>query len=433
MPEHSTTVRNVAALAVARVGRVEATGDPLLPFRLVDEQGAGIPAVTEFLHHMLADDASPASLRSYAYELLAWFRFLGAVMVPWDLAGRVEARDFALWLKTVKKPARERRPDAPAPGSVNPVTGKAAPGDNYAARTRRHARAVIRSFYEYHREMHGRPLVNPFPQAKGAEEGQLNAHHNPMQPFRRPSRRAAYQPKEPRPAPRSIPDQAFNDLFAGLACNRDRALIAFYISTGARASELLGVAQGLVAPEEQTIGVVRKGSRALQHLPASADAFVWLRLYQQEMHGLVPRGPGEPLWWTLRRPLAPLTYDAARMTFTRVNGRRWRILKLPTPAGTRAAAGLHSVSCPRSSVCIAIGAADEEQLGEEWNGTAWRMIGAQGEPGRDVHPNLLGISCWQARRCMAVGSYFGVSEVVHVLAEEWNGRIWRLLPAGRGS
>jgi hypothetical protein len=40
---------------------------------------------------------------------------------------------------------------------VNPVTGKATPGENYAARTRRHARAVIRSFYEYHRETHGRP------------------------------------------------------------------------------------------------------------------------------------------------------------------------------------------------------------------------------------------------------------------------------------
>ena len=255
MPEHSTTVRDVAALAVARVGRVEETGDRLLPFRLLDEQGAEVPAVTEFLHHMLADDASPASLRSYAYELLPWFRFLDAVMVSWDLAGRAEARDFALWLKTVKKPARQRRPDAPAPDSVNPVTGKAAPGENYAARTRRHARTVIRSFYEYHREMHGRPLVNPFPQAKGAEEGQLNAHHNPMQPFRQPSRRAQYQPKEPKPAPRSIPDQAFNNLFAGLACNRDRALIAFYVSTGARASELLGVPQGLVAPEEQTIAL----------------------------------------------------------------------------------------------------------------------------------------------------------------------------------
>jgi integrase len=221
---------------------------------------------------------------------------------------------------------------------VNPVTGKTAPGENYAARTRRHARAVIRAFYEYHREMHGRPLVNPFPQAKGAEEGQLNAHHNPMQPFRRPARRAAYQPKEPKPAPRGIPDQAFSDLFAGLACNRDRALIAFYISTGARACELLGVPRGLVAPEEQTIGVVRKGSRALQHLPASTDAFVWLRLYQQEMLGLVPGGPDEPVWWTLRRPFRPLSYDAARMVFTRVNrllGANWTLHDLRHSAARR--------------------------------------------------------------------------------------------------
>ena len=92
--------------------------------------------------------------------------------------------------------------------------------------------------------MRGRPLINPFPQAKGFDDGSLNAHHNPMQPFRQPPRRAAYQPKEPKPAPRSIPDQAFNELFAGLASNRDRALVAFYVSTGARASELLGVVRG---------------------------------------------------------------------------------------------------------------------------------------------------------------------------------------------
>jgi site-specific recombinase XerD len=332
-----TGVRDVAALRVARVGRVAETLDPLRPFMLLDESGAEVPAAAEFLHHMLADDASPASLRSYAYELLAWFRFLDAIDVGWDVAGRAEARDFALWLKTAKKPARPRRPDAPVPGSVNPLTGKAAPGQNYAPRTRRHARAAIRSFYEYHREMHGRPLINPFPQAKGAEDG-LNAHHNPMQPFRQPWRRAAYQPKEPKPAPRSIPDQAFNELFAELASNRDRALIAFYISTGARASELLGVVQGLLAPEDQTIGVVRKGSRALQHLPASPDAFVWLRLYQGEMLNLVPRGPAEPVWWTLRQPFRPLTYDAARMVFTRVNqllGANWTLHDLRHSAAKR--------------------------------------------------------------------------------------------------
>ena len=41
--------------------------------------------------------------------------------------------------------------------------------------------------------------------------------------------------------------------------------------------------------------VIRKGSRAVQQLPASPDAFVWLRLYQQQMHGLVPTGPADPV------------------------------------------------------------------------------------------------------------------------------------------
>lgn len=75
MAERSAGILDVAALEVPRAGRVEETGDPLLPFRLVDERDAEVAAVTEFLHHMLADDASPASLRSYAYELLGWFRF----------------------------------------------------------------------------------------------------------------------------------------------------------------------------------------------------------------------------------------------------------------------------------------------------------------------------------------------------------------------
>jgi hypothetical protein len=87
MAEHGTKVRDVARLAVARAGKVEETGDRLMPFRLLDGQGVEVPAVTEFLDHMLADDASPASLRSYAYELLCWHRFLHAVDVPWHLAG----------------------------------------------------------------------------------------------------------------------------------------------------------------------------------------------------------------------------------------------------------------------------------------------------------------------------------------------------------
>jgi site-specific recombinase XerD len=103
------------------------------------------------------------------------------------------------------------------------------------------------------------------------------------------------------------------------------------VSTGARASELLSATVGGVDPGRQLITVVRKGSRAAQELPASTDAFVWLRLYQVEMEGLVPSGRRQPLWWTLRRPVRPLTYHAVHRMFERVNAR----------AGT--AATLHSL------------------------------------------------------------------------------------------
>jgi len=77
--------------------------------------------------------------------------------------------------------------------------------------------------------------------------------------------------------------------------------------------------------------VVRKGSRRVQELPASTDAFVWLRLYQVQMEGLIPRGARQSLWWTLRPPLRPLTYHGVHRMFERVNQR----------AGT--AATLHSL------------------------------------------------------------------------------------------
>jgi site-specific recombinase XerD len=123
----------------------------------------------------------------------------------------------------------------------------------------------------------------------------------------------------PSRVPRSIPDGEFNEIFARLPSHRDRALVAFYVSTGARASELLSATVAGTDPGRQVITVVRKGTRELQELPASTDAFVWLRLYQVEMDGLVPKGRRQPLWWTLRRPVRPLSYHAVHRMFERVN------------------------------------------------------------------------------------------------------------------
>jgi integrase len=224
------------------------------------------------------------------------------------------------------------------PGTSNPVTGKRSPGRGYAAATVAHCESVLRAFYDFHLEGGTGPMVNPFPLARG-RRGRSHAHHNPMQPFSG-ERAGRYRPGVVRRIPRQIPEEKFGELFAALGSHRDRALVAFWVSTGARASELLGATAGDADPGRQLITVIRKGTRALQQLPASPDAFVWLRLYQAQLHGLVPAGGDQPLWWTLRRPFRALAYDAARAMFGRANaalGANWTLHDLRHSAAYRMA------------------------------------------------------------------------------------------------
>ncbi|MFD7917138.1 tyrosine-type recombinase/integrase [Streptomyces sp. NPDC059752] len=112
------------------------------------------------------------------------------------------------------------------------------------------------------------------------------------------------------------------------------------MSTGARASELLGVRWQDVDFGQQLVTVVRKGTLVAQQVPASVDALVWLRLYQEEIRRHVPTGRIRPVWWTLRRPYRPLTYHAAHRMFERANagiGANWTLHDLRHTAAHRMA------------------------------------------------------------------------------------------------
>ena len=205
------------------------------------------------------------------------------------------------------------------------MTGKRAPGATYAPSTLAHSETVLRGFYAFHLEADSGPIMNPFPLVRERAAGRAQAHHNPMEPLGK-ERAGRYRPRLTQRVPRRIPDERFDQIFAQLRCDRDRALVAFWVSTGARAAELLGALGGDIDPGQQLISVVRKGSRAVQQLPACAGAFVWLRPYQSCLTSSVPQGADDPLWWTSRGTPRPLTYHAARAMFTRANqslGANW--------------------------------------------------------------------------------------------------------------
>jgi integrase len=312
MASEQEEVRDLATIVVPQVGRLVEAADSWEPYRIIAADGTRIEPVSAWFADLLAAGRSRATLRSYGMDLLRWFRFLAALEVPWDRASRTEARDFSRWLQVAGKPSRPhwRHPEEPVPSVP---TNKM-----YAPSVRAHSETVLRGFYDFHRDEGSGPVLNPFPLDRTRRGNRAHAHHNPMEPHRN-ERSGLYRPTVPTRIPRSVPDDQFNEIFARLPSHRDRALVAFYVSTGARASELLSVTLGGVDPGRQLIRVIRKGSGAAQELPASMDAFVWLRLYQVEMGDLIPSGRRQPLWWTRRRPVHPLSYHGVHRMFERVN------------------------------------------------------------------------------------------------------------------
>lgn len=337
--------RDIRSIELPRWGRVVPAGG-VVPWLVVGPGGEPVEPVRRFLTDFVARDNRPGSVRSYAYGLLRWWRWLRAVGVEWDRATPAEVRDLVLWLRQAPKPRRAARTSSAATaGGINPVTRKRHLGDAYEPRTIRHSNAVIRSFYEFWIEAGAGPLINPVQlDRRGGRSGRPNAHHNPLDPFR-PEGKIRYNPKIPRRRPREMPEERWKDLFAGLRSNRDRALLAIAVSNGARACELLGLRSADIDWGDQLMRVYRKGTGAAQWLPASPEAFTWLRLYLADLS--VPLEPGDMVWQTLRRrdhgdglKRQPMNYEALRAVFRRVNkllGSNWSMHDLRHTAALRMA------------------------------------------------------------------------------------------------
>ena len=320
---------------LVRMGSVKETGDAFPPWVVVDGDGLALEPVVAYLRSLALGSSSPSSCRSYGYDLLRWFRVLWQLDMSWDRATSAEVEVLVGWMRSAKNPQRIRRKKDAAPaGSVNLRTGKQALGPGYAPRTINHALSVIYSFYDFHAGQGTGPVINPVPLS--ADRRASLAHRSPMehQPV---VRRSRLRQRVPKRAPRSLPDAMWDELFAAMTNERNRALLAAYVSSGARAEELLGIGIEDVDWAGQRIYVISKGTKLREPVPASPDAFRFLASYLDRA-GVPARG--ERLWRTLRGEDRPLTYSAMRRALQRANeklGTNWTLHDLRHTAATRMA------------------------------------------------------------------------------------------------
>ena len=320
----ASPVRDVGSLRVPLVGAVLGPATPV-PYRVVFPPDARAAATSNSYLSDLSDTfAQPSTLRSYGYDILRWLRFLAAIGVAFDEAVRSDYSNYVRWLLAAGKSGGARRARTnPGGGRLNRETGKRAPDDRqFGPATLAHSRIVLHEFYEFLLDRGQRPLINPVPHSRRRERGQLRefAHHNPLEGFDRPRRhRKRYDPPDPKGVPRHLSERHYEQVWAELTCDRDRALIKVATDCGARPTELLAMTGADIDWGDALVHVLRKGGARTQWRPVSRDAIIWLRRYhvgsgyvgRAERSGLAAR-PGE------RRAM---TYGAYRAVFSRINRR----------------------------------------------------------------------------------------------------------------
>ncbi len=284
------------------------------PYLLCSPAGTVVEPVREYLLELTASDYSPASVKSYAYALLDWFRFLHTIDLAWCDAGHATVRDYVLHLRAAENPYRRRtKADTPTPGAVNPRTGKPSLATGYKAATINHRLSIVKSFYAYHRGRDTGPTLNPVSSHPPGDRP--NAHRTPDDPWVA-VQRAPYRQKAPARPPRAITDPLWEEVFHALGCDRDRAIFCLLISSACRAGELLQMTPHDIDWGGQAVRLITKGTRVAQWIAASPDFFRWLACY------LAARGelpPDAPLWQTVRLPYRPLNYQALRKILARLN------------------------------------------------------------------------------------------------------------------
>jgi integrase len=317
-----------------RVGEVLAVQGRFPPFVVVDAAGAEVAAAVQYLRDLALGDVSPLTCRSYGFGLLRWFRLLWVLGVDWDRATSSEVAVLVGWMKSARNPQRPRRSGPVGAGAVNLRTGKRALPAGYAPRTINHALTVVCRFYDFHAHHGAGPVLNPVPVSR--EQRATLSHRSPLESL--PTvRRSRLRQRVPKRLPRAMSDRLWDELFAATGCDRDRALLSMYVSSGARASELLGVKLTDIDWGRQLAHVVSKGTRLRQSVPVSPESLRYLVLYLAEA-GL-PRN-GEPLWRTRRGEPRQLSYWAMRRVLQRANerlGTDWTLHDLRHTAATRLA------------------------------------------------------------------------------------------------
>lgn len=228
---------------------------------LVGPVSEDLGVINDYLGYLADRRYSPLTQRSYAYDLLAFARWLAAEQL--ELAG--VSTDVLLRFLTFCRTTR--LPNQPGGNVISLRSGRAA---GYAPATVNRRMTAISGLFGY-QQMRDPSSPNPVPRGgltrrrAAGENGGLLAHLDTG-----PKRRSRLRVREPRRLPRGLDRAEVTALLGSLRTDRDRAIAGLMLFSGLRSAEALSLDIDDVDIPRGWVRVVGKGDKE-RRVPLDPD------------------------------------------------------------------------------------------------------------------------------------------------------------------
>jgi len=296
-------------------------GDELSVFRGADgwrlrgPDAAAFALVNEYLAYLGDRRYSPRTVRSYAFDLLHFCRWLSADGTALDGVSTETLLRFLAACREAVLPGQH------GGNVVDLRSGRAA---GYAPATVNRRMAAVSGLYAF-RAMRDPAAASPVPRGAAARRTARGERSGLLGHLARPRARSQLRVRQPRRLPRGLDRDETRALLASFRSDRDRAMAGLMLFSGLRSAEVLGLRVADFDVGRGWVRVVGKGDKE-RRVPVDPDV---AGLVQAYLLAERPDTTGQALFVVAKGPHRgrPLTPEGLRRVF------RYHRGKAGVPAG----------------------------------------------------------------------------------------------------